>query len=188
MFDQYVFLALKYSGTVLTVLIGSVFAVYLMMAWGGVQRKAKRPEGVDVFAFLLVFASFYKLYGFLDYDYYQFMFQQLPEDMIRLRYSLSIALRLMTISIAIGLILLKELSRKALLCLGWLTLMTLYWKHPFYVFENIAALTQKQLAEQTGAPDFFPWVSFTFFVALDIIFTASYLYYFNKKTIKPLFS
>ncbi len=97
-----------------------------------------QPRGIVIFGLLLILGSLYKLSGFLRYDYYVFMFQQLPAGGVGDRYIISIAYRIVGLITAGGLLLRKEWARQLFLTLCIFTLATLYWKHPYAVFENIA--------------------------------------------------
>jgi hypothetical protein len=152
----------------------------------------KRPRGIIIFCVLLMLGSLYKLWGLWNYDYYRMMFQQLTEQEIFLRYCISVLLRLVGLVIAVGVLLLKNVFRKALLLLCSLTLCLLYWKHPFYVFENIAHFNgqlffDKMIAAELSRPIYL-WISLIFYYILDIVFAVSMLYYFTRQRIKELFN
>lgn len=157
----------------------------------GRSIKKARPRGVVIFGVLLILGSIYKLWGFLDYDYYRFMFQQLPEKVILARYFSSVTLRLAGLIAATGVLLLKDGFRKFLLLLCLFTLCSIYWKHPFYVFENISRYTEQQFLNKAGAGELtyplHPWISLIFNYAVDIIFFGSALYYFTRSKIKEQF-
>lgn len=151
-----------------------------------------QPRGVAIFGVLLILGSVYKLWGFLNYDYYRFMFQQLSEEMIRIRYFFSISLRFAALIIATGVLLLKDTFRKLLLLLCLFTICFIYWKHPFFVFENISRYTEQQFLNKTVIEELryplHPWISLIFSYLMDIIFSGSAIYYFTRPNIKKQFN
>ena len=152
----------------------------------------KRPRGVVIFCTLLILASIYKLWGFLNYGYYRFMFQQLTEQTIFARYCVSVTLRLAGLVIAVGVLFLKDNFRKLFLLLSLLTLCTLYWKHPFFVFENIAKYTEHLFLNKMDVRELtypiYLWASIIFHYMVEIIFSGSALYYFTRTEIKERFN
>ena len=179
-----------------------IFRLGIMMMVGSIvtglisilEKKdgKKRPQGVSIFCTLLILGSIYKLWGFWNYEYYQFMFQQLTEQMIFIRYVGSVALRLVGIFIALGVLFLKDGFRKALLALCVWALCSLYWKHPFFVFENIARYTEQLFLNKMVLWDLthpvYPWVSFIFHCMIDIVFSGSAIYYFTRPQVKKHFN
>jgi len=158
----------------------------------GKRLNRSRPRGVVIFSVLLILGSVYKLWGFLSYDYYRFMFQQLSEEMIRFRYFVSILSRFAALIIATGVLLLKNVFRKLLLLSSLLTLCFIYWKHPFFVFENISRLTEQQFLNKAVVEElthpWHPWVSLIFNYLVDIVFSGSAIYYFTRPNVKKQFN
>lgn len=173
----------------------------------GIKSK---PKGIVIFAFLLIAGSIYKLSGFMNYDYYVFMFQQLPSGSINDRYIMSVAYRIVGISVAVGVMAHKEWARQGLILLSIITLLTVYWKHPFSVFENISiyneylkginTLPAGTIVNQFAYPlypsdlqgyklvySWNPKVSYVFFMLVDILFSSSILFYFTRKEVKKVF-
>ena len=150
-----------------------------------------RPRGVITFGVLLILGSIYKLWGFLNFEYYQLMFQSLPEEMILVRYCLSILLRLAGLIIGCGLLVLHNRSRQFFLLLCCLTLCLLYFKHPFFVFENISRNIEQEFlnapAGQALTYPLYPWISLCFNYAVDIIFAGAALIYFTRPHVKKQF-
>ncbi len=151
----------------------------------------KRPLGVKIFSVLLIMGSLYKLWGFWSYGYYRFMFQPLTEEAIFLRYCLSVGLRLAGLIIAVGVLFLKNIFRKTLLLLSFSTLCLLYWKHPFFVFENIARYNEQFFLNRIIVTELvypaYPWISLIFNYAIDIGFSLAILRYFTRPQIKEHF-
>jgi len=169
------------------------------------------PRGIKIFAWLLILASFYKMYGFIDYGYYEFMFQPLAQTIIQKRYAVSVILRAIGIITALGLLARMELFRKIFIGLAIISILGLPFKHPFSVFKNIAIYSeyQKQTNQypqrtvilDTTYPLFpenlrdyrltapvIPRVSQIIFIMIDIVFALGSVYYFTRKDIKEVFT
>lgn len=151
----------------------------------------KQPQGVILFGAFLILGSIYKLWGFANYEYYRFMFQSLPDQVIFIRYCMSVLLRLVGVIVATGILLLNDVFRKFFVVLCVLTLCFLYWKHPFFVFEHISRLTEERFFGKpvTGELTYplRPWISLIFNYFVDIVFCGSALYYFTRPKVKEQF-
>lgn len=167
------------------------------------------PRGIAVFGLLLILGSLYKLFGFIRYDYYVFMFQQLPVGTINDRYIISIAYRVVGLITAGGLLLRREWARQLFICLCVFTLVTLYWKHPYAVFHNIAIyqeytagindlprgtitdtiypLYPEDLGQYRLQRPTIPRVSRILHSLIDLIFCGSAVFYFTRPRIGALF-
>jgi hypothetical protein len=158
-------------------------------------RKTPQPQrtgtGIRVIAFLLVAGGIYHFFGIRDYRFYHFMFQQLPEDLIRTRYVLSLCFRGITIIAGVGLWLRREMFRKLTIGLCLWTLLIVYFKHPFYVFKNLAIYSEYQVWDTSGhyplEYPLHPYISMYFYYALDIIFSVAVIYYLRRPRVKELF-
>ena len=174
------------------ILLVVVSAVLSFNAFLEKKDGRKRPRGVVVFAVLLMCGSLYKSWGFMDYDYYRFMFQSLDKRIVIFRYGGSVALRIAGIAVAIGTLGLKERSHRYFIWLSIFTLGVLYWKHPPYVFEQIAHNTEQLFLNTTAADPLVypvhPWISLSFHYLTDIVFSGSALYYFTRPSVKEHFS
>lgn len=171
-------------------LIAVAVSVYALLLERNTGKR--QPAGIVLFGVFLILGSIYKLWGFLNYDYYRFMFQQLPsEQIIFMRYLGSVTLRLVGLIVATGILLLNDFFRKSFIILCVLTLCTLYWKHPFFVFENIARHTEEQFFHKTVTGELAyplqPWITMIFNYLVDILFCGSALFYFTQPKIKEYF-
>lgn len=157
----------------------------------GKNTKKGQPRGVFLFGVFLILGSIYKLWGFMDYDYYRFMFQPLGERVIYVRYAGSVILRFIGLIVATGVLLLNDVFRKFFIALCVLTLCTLYFKHPFSVFETISRYTEQQFFQKAVTGELTyplrPWISMIFSYAVDIIFCGSALFYFTRPKVKEQF-
>ncbi|MCK5081711.1 MAG: hypothetical protein KAR31_02290 [Candidatus Omnitrophica bacterium] len=174
---------------VIMMLISMAVISYALLL--GKNTEKRQPQGVLLFGVFLILGSIYKLWGFLNYDYYQFMFQQLSEEIVFMRYFGSVMLRIVGLIVATGVLLLNDISRKILivLCVG--TLFSLYWKHPFFVFENISRYTEQQFFQEAVIGELtypaHPWISLIFNYIVDIVFCGSALFYFTRPKVRAQF-
>jgi hypothetical protein len=181
-----------FSRLVIMLLINVVVVSYaLLLGKIGKNTGKGRPQGATLFGVFLILGSIYKLWGFLGYEYYLLSFQPLPELAIFVRYIGSVTLRILGLIVATGVLLLRDVFRKFFMVLCVLTLCTLYWKHPLFVFENIARHTEqlflgKSVSGELAYP-LHPWISLIFNYSVDIIFCVSALFYFTRPKVKEQF-
>ena len=72
-----------------------------------------------------------------SFSAYTHIFAGLPQELIRLRYSASVASRVVVILACLGTATRRNIFRQVLLAYAVFTLLIMYWKHPYSVFENI---------------------------------------------------
>lgn len=148
--------------------------------------------------------------GLLNYDYYEFMFQQLPSQAIMGRYLGSVALRGIFIVLAIGLLMNKELARRTLIITSLLNLTMVSVKHPAAVFNNIAIYKEVQQGQNqfpagtatkdvlypiyppsvTNYPLQFPQIpkiSRISFIVIDAVFSLILIVYFTRPPVRRYF-
>ena len=165
---------------------------------------------ITLLAILLIYAALYKLLGFLDFDYYQFMFQQFSPRWILVRYFLSVSTRLIIILAALGIFFRNNHCRRLVLLLTIVSVLTIYWKHPFFVFKNISILTEYEagfnqlpvgtITQGLPFPQFpkdlrsyhlkypmFPWFSMAFYDTIDLIFSFFLIYFLTRPLVKEQF-
>ncbi len=162
-----------------------------MITMGKRSSKDFRITGIDLIGFFLMAGGIYHLIGISDYGFYQFMFQQLASRAIFYRYIVSVLFRLITIAAGLGLVLRKEAFRKFAIGLAVYMLCTVYWKHPFYVFENLAIYSEYHVWDTSGHyPLAYPWhpyISMGFYYVMDIVFSLAVLIYLRKDAVKQQF-
>ena len=135
-------------------------------------------------------SALYDLPHLFNYSYNRQMFAPLSDTLFTLRYLFSMALRISYIIVGFGLIRLKPWARLFVVYLGVFTIATIYWKHPFYVFENIAIMSEQQ---QSLAPvtelqyPAFPWISMFFYVTVDLVIAGLLVYYFTRQPVVDVF-
>ena len=157
---------------------------YVLALWLGRMNKRVRPRGVTIFGVLLIALSVDQILGYRKFSYYYFMFHQLPYRLVLLRYCLSLISRGGVIFLGAGLLQMKSWARRGALLLGFVLLGGFPWKHPMYVFINLAELTEQHWPG-SGVVD--PWLGYMFYVGLDIIFALSMLFYFLHPVVKRRF-
>jgi hypothetical protein len=151
------------------------------------QRVAlARLPGLWAIAIFVITSSLYDLTTFTDYVYHRVIFGQLSEAVFNLRFTFSILLRLTWIGVGIGLMLRRPWARQLALYLSLFTIATIMWKHPYYVFENIAIMVEQ---EQAYAPlthlqyPEFPWITMFVYVCADIIISAVIITYLTLASV-----
>jgi len=171
--------------------------ILIMVVWAGFlafaitkTTKRKRPLGVTILAILLMAGSIHKLFGFTNYPYYKIMFQHLPGNLIFIRYMGSILLRLIGIAVGIGLLLMKNFYRKAVIILAIFTILTIPLKHQMATFENIAQFLEQQVQQsppsstnqKIGFADSTTSVALLFGL-IDLLFSLTLIIYFRRPKI-----
>lgn len=144
----------------------------------------KRLKGITIGAIIIVTMALYELIRLVDWNYYQFTFQGLSQQVILARYVYSISWRLAILVSGIGLLYLNERARKAIIFLACFQILTIPWKHPLFVFKHLV-FTQSHPGE--AVHPWVPWVGFLFFSAFDLITAFLVIYYFNRPLIKQEF-
>jgi len=144
--------------------------------------KRKIPWPVAIMAVLLISASIHKLIGLSDYEYYQFMFQQVSPQLLPFRYIVSLSLRGLGIMIGFGLLFGRELARKMAIILSFLTIILLPWKHPYAVFQNVAERTAGYFEAPAD-----PLPGFIFYTTLDLVFCLLMIFFLTRPKIKEFF-
>ncbi len=151
-----------------------------------------------IFGIVLIVSSLIQVADWLTpryYNYYKDIFQPLPQELIRLRYLISCVRRLSGLVVGIGVLCNKDIFRKLLIFISWFTLLTLYWKHPFFAVQNHARYVLKQMSGIAGScgfvtlpsERFLTAVSLAGLYAIDIVFSALVIYYFTRPSIKEWF-
>ncbi|MBU0469005.1 MAG: hypothetical protein KKF78_00935 [Candidatus Omnitrophica bacterium] len=169
-----------------------------------------RSTGVTWFGVLLTVGALFKIFLLFNYDYYRFLFQPLSDKAIFIRYVMSIAHIFLGLICGIGILILRDVFRKIAILLCFVTVLTVYWKHPVYVFRNVAVYIEHQYNGKTfgeevemskeGYPLFkkgssiyeleyesFPLISMSFYCIYDIVFCFAFIYFFNNKKVKEQF-
>jgi hypothetical protein len=159
----------------------------------------KRSKGVTIFGILLIVSSLWELKNLADFNYYLFLFQQLPEQAIRVRYFGSITLRMLGLVSGIGILGLRNIFRKIAISLNWFTILTIYWKHPIYTLRNIYKGYLEQIVNIMVFTKYGPnfpidriyekslLVASTFLNVVDLVFAFSLIYFFTRPTVKQQF-
>lgn len=169
-----------------------------------------RSTGVTWFGSLLVVGALLKIFFFFNYDYYRFLFQPLSDKVIFIRYLLSVLGSVLGLVCGVGVLLLRNVFRKLAIVLCFITILTVYFKHPDYVFRNVAVYIEHQYngrsfgkeveISKEGFPLFkkgssiyslehedFPLISRGFYCAYDIVFCFTFIWFFTKRKVKEQF-
>jgi hypothetical protein len=134
----------------------------------------------------------YSLQGLptLDFNSYAVKLQPLPETLILFRYVFSLALRIVLFTSGIGILFRKEIFRKCIIFIGFLTIATVYWKHPVIIFKRILMLRIEQgVVSESMIPkmNMLAWKSAVICYIIDIIIVSVLIYLFTRPKIKEQF-
>lgn len=155
----------------------------------------KATFGIILFGTLLIITSFLQLVTLSDLEHYKWLFQQLPQRSIMLRYFFSMLARILGLIAGLGIIYRKDFSRKIALFLSIAVICTVYWKHPLVAVERHSQPIIDAVFEVVGeqrlitphlkkliAP-----ISMIGLYAIDISFSVALIYYFTRPRVKELF-
>ena len=110
----------------------------------------RRPFGVTLFGIVLIATSLVHLRTLLEVDHYWWLFESMPEPVLRLRYFCSVWLRVLGLASGIGLLRRQETFRKAAMAVGIVTMATVYWKHPWFAVNKLAQSVIDMFAASSG--------------------------------------
>ncbi len=133
--------------------------------------------------------------GFLPscwtYPCYKAMHRHMPEWLIVVRFSISVALRALSIISGIGIILRRDIFRKLALALGAFYLSTVFLRHPYYVVSRVFEENACLAGEYAAAPyNLVQWVKAIFLVLLfsaEIAYFGALIYFFTRAATKAEF-
>ena len=156
--------------------------------------KNKRPKGVIIFGILIITSSLIHMHKLvLDYDWNrENMLTCMPEWLVVVRYCFSWFQRILGLTIAIGILRLKNIFRKLGIALGVFTICTLYWKHPYSAFLRHTNYLDQQFGHLlTAAPGItfssLTLISLIVYYILEIVFWGIFIYYFTHPKVKEQF-
>ena len=132
--------------------------------------------------------------GGLGYNRYIYLFQDLPAQVVLLRYAGSWFWRILGLVVGVGLLFRKDICRKIGIGLCWYTIVTIYLKHPYAALDHAI----QELVRQ-GAIDPGVWaaagMSYPAFVgtsvimacSLDVLFFTVFIFYFQRADVRKFF-
>ncbi len=110
--------------------------------------KNKLSICVSVFGILIVLHALHQLINFSHYEKYLFLFKHLPENMILLRYSFSMFIRLLSLVSGMGILLRKEFFRKAMVFICFFQFSPSTGSIPFLFLKMLLTLCQNKVCCQ----------------------------------------
>lgn len=145
---------------------------------GIIKNILQERVGVAFWASILILNSLrWFIYG-ISWERYVNFFSPMDVMALKGRYVLSILTRLVTIGLAIGLLMKKELARRYIIVFFSVNILMLPLRHPLHVFEKII---------QIRGFDLNPLVLWGMALGIDFIFSGIILYYFSKGAVKQYF-
>jgi hypothetical protein len=159
-------------------------------------KKPKPAIGIIIFGIFLVITSFLQIQKFSSFNNYRIIFQHLPDNLIIVRYFISIGLRILGFIAGCGLLFRKEFARKLSIYLAIFTICTIYWKHPYPVVANSCRIVYYTMYNSSGATQFVlpaevktvTLLALIVFYLIDIIFFSVLIYYFTRPRVREQFN
>lgn len=155
----------------------------------GILARNKISKEIIILGFIVIF---YSLQGMptLDFSAYYARFSPSPQKLIFARYLLSIALRVVFLVSAIGILFRKDIFRKIIIFASFFTIATVYWKHPVIIYKRILMwkIVQGTIpASMIPKIDMLAWISALICYLIDIIVAFVLIYLFTRSKIKTQF-
>lgn len=153
--------------------------------------KGRLPADLIILSLVIIL---YSIQGMppLNFNNYYIRFYPAAQRLIFLRYIVSIGIRLALFACGIGILLRREIFRKAAVFIAVFTIVTVYWKHPVSVFKKI--LTQQigaggaVAASQMLRVNMLAWICVIISSAVDIIIVCALAYLLTRPRRKEQFS
>jgi len=153
--------------------------------------KAKTLTGVQIFAVGIIITSLFHIGKLIcDHDIYFYYYADWG-IWAHIRYAFSWFQRILGISIAIGLLLQLNWARIAGMVLGWFTIVTIYWKHPYEAFHQHTKFLDTRFGNLFEA---FGFQNITFesltipsiiiHCLLDVSFWGIFIFYMTRPSVK----
>lgn len=161
---------------------------------GNLAKRDKVPRLINLFAWGLIITSLGQMTG-MGWNRYIWLFQELPQFIIYLRYSVTWSLRILGLSVGIGLLCRKEIFRKLGMGLFWFVIFTVYLKHTHYPgFErHIQSLVNQGMIDLSILKTLgihysaFVWAVIVIACLGDVLFAAAFIFYFRKPRVREVF-
>lgn len=157
------------------------------------ETRLRRPEGLAWIVGIVVFGAVFHLHHNLaSYDYYRLLLPQLPDWMVPIRFTVSIALRLAFLTAAGGLLLLKERYRRFAIRLWAFNLAAAYFKHPFVTIERAMKIGLHIVGQRGAEQRLLDWphhahVLYAGIMIWELTFSALVLIYLTRPGIRDRF-
>lgn len=158
--------------------------------------KDKKPRGIKVFGILIIATSLFQLRHLLNFNYYTWLFNPIPENFILIRYFFSVLARIIGLIAGAGILFHKDLFRKIALLLFAVIPCITYWKHPFFAVYKHSQATANVVFKSFCVsclltPAMIKSIAIASMLILyitDIGFSVCLIYYFTRPKIKQWFS
>ena len=151
-------------------------------------------KGVVIFGVLLILSSLSHVSKLVaEKQVYYHYYSYLPPWLTTLRYSFSWFQRIAGILAGAGILARKEIARKLAFAIGWFTVLTVYWKHPYAAVKLHTQYLDQQMGYLLAMPGThitftsMTWLSVIALILCDIIFWAFFFYFFTRPSVKNQF-
>ena len=159
------------------------------------RPNTQRSVGIDLFGWVLIGGSVFQMVTLLNFEHYQYLFQDLPRAVMIIRYVVSWVVRVVSVCSGVGLLRRNDLARRIAITVCWLTIVTVYWKHPYAGFRRHTQYLDEFARTHLGPPwgESITFSAFTLHAVvlarlLDILFAGCLIYYFTRPHITAQFA
>lgn len=157
--------------------------------------EKKRPIGVTVFGILIILGALFQIISGLDFARYKFLFQPLPEQLIRVRYFITMLILVLSLVSGVGVLFLENIFRRIILFTAFYSLYTYLLEAPFFCFRNYSNfIIQESMGAASKIPDISTstysatlWAATIFFWVVDFSFAICLIYYFTRPKVEDQF-
>jgi hypothetical protein len=147
----------------------------------------KRPPlGVIIFGLILIISSVDQMIHIPKFDEYGFINHGLNVYVLKLRFIISWALRIIGLISGIGILFLEERVRKLLLALSVFSILTVFFRHTYSSFVLYTTPIYDQGSVKGLSLESFTWIAVFVRCGIEIIFSSSVIYYFTRPKITKI--
>lgn len=162
------------------------------------ERLPRRPLGLVVFGVGLIVTSLLQITALVDAGHYWDLFQGLPPAAITGRYVASWVARGIGFAAGVGILQRREVFRKIAIALGWVTIATVQWKHPYDGFARhisdlelrvpqFGALLREGFGQLGIERSTMTWIIVLIARAQEVLLALLLIWYFTRPHVKTQF-
>lgn len=153
--------------------------------------RVKKSQGIKILGWFFILTSLIQIFAYVDFEVYAQQNAPLAGGLLIARYMISICLRAVGLAVGIGLLLKIPKIRTLAIGLCLFTILTIYWKHPYHAFYNIAQKSEIQyLGPQSSAAlsgelkyPHFPFINMLVHYCADLAFSGFVIYYLTRREV-----
>lgn len=156
--------------------------------------QKRRSRGVTICGVALILLSLNTIIALLDFNYYLYLFQYLPKELIIFRYFISWMDRSIEFILGVGILCLNDMARKLLIATRIFIIVTIHLKHPLQGLGNHiqhlgreGLINIKYLEAQGISFQKLTWMGTMGACAFDILIALFLIYFFTRPKIRAQF-